>query len=47
MKILLSVLPSFQDNDFLIPHLGNACISAYIKEKIKNIEIRNNRFKIR
>lgn len=40
MKILLSVLPFFQDNNFLIPHLGIASISAYIKEKIKNIEIK-------
>lgn len=32
MKILLSVLPSFQSGGFLIPHLGTASLKAYIKK---------------
>ncbi len=40
MKILLSVLPYFQNKSFLVPHLGMACISAYLKEKISDIQVK-------
>ncbi|MFN8578437.1 MAG: radical SAM protein [Candidatus Sericytochromatia bacterium] len=39
MKVLLAVLPYFQNSSFLVAHLGNACISAYLKEKISEIKI--------
>lgn len=39
MKVLLSVLPYFQNSSFIVPHLGNACISAYLKEKDPDIHI--------
>lgn len=39
MKVLLSVLPHFQNKSFLVAHLGNACISAYLKEKITDIDV--------
>jgi radical SAM superfamily enzyme YgiQ (UPF0313 family) len=40
MKVLLSVLPYFQNSSFLVAHLGNACISAYLKSMITNIDIK-------
>lgn len=39
MKVLLSVLPYFQNSSFIVAHLGNACISAYLKEKDKDIDV--------
>ena len=41
MRILLGVLPSFQNKSFLVAHLGNACISAYLKKNIPDIVINN------
>lgn len=40
MKVLLSVLPYFQNSSFLVAHLGNACISAYLKSKIEDIDVK-------
>lgn len=40
MKVLLSVLPYFQNSSFLVAHLGNACISSYLKSMITNIDIK-------
>ena len=31
-KVLLSVLPSFESFNLLVPHLGIACIKAYLKK---------------
>jgi radical SAM superfamily enzyme YgiQ (UPF0313 family) len=39
MRVLLSVLPSFQNSSFLVAHLGNACISAYLKKYIPDISV--------
>ena len=40
MKVLLSVLPHFQNKSFLVAHLGNACISSYIQEKSPHVDIK-------
>ncbi len=39
MKVLLAVLPSFQSRSFLIPHLGMACLKAYLKTNIQEITV--------
>jgi len=36
MKILLSVLPNFQSYNFLLPHLGNACLKAFLEKNLDN-----------
>ncbi|MFN4152080.1 MAG: B12-binding domain-containing radical SAM protein [Candidatus Sericytochromatia bacterium] len=36
-KLLLSMMPSFQSVNLLVPHLGNACIKAYVKEKLPDV----------
>ncbi len=41
MKLLLSVLPSFQNSSFLVAHLGNACISSYLKKFRPDLQIRS------
>jgi radical SAM superfamily enzyme YgiQ (UPF0313 family) len=39
MRLLLSVLPSFQNKSFLVAHLGNACISAYLKKNLSDLVV--------
>lgn len=40
MKVLLAVLPYFQNTSFTIAHLGNACISAYLKKHEPQLEVK-------
>lgn len=39
MRILLAVLPCFQSDNFILPHLGIACTKAYLKQNIPNITV--------
>ncbi|MBC7475511.1 MAG: B12-binding domain-containing radical SAM protein [Candidatus Sericytochromatia bacterium] len=39
MRVLLSVLPSFQNTSFFVAHLGNACIAAYLKKYLPDIQV--------
>lgn len=38
-KLLLSMMPSFQSVNLLVPHLGNACIKAYVNEKMPHVVV--------
>ncbi len=39
MKVLLAILPSFESRGFLIPHLGIACLKAYLAEKLPDVVV--------
>lgn len=48
MKVLLSILPSFEQKSYCLPSTGLACIKAYLKEKspetnIKLIDLRTEK----
>lgn len=40
MKVLLAVLPHFQNTSFTVAHLGIACISAYLKKQEPSIDVK-------
>lgn len=39
MRVMLAVLPYFQNTSFIVPHLGNACIAAYLKKYLPDIKL--------
>mgnify|MGYP007044027294 CR=1 FL=1 len=39
-KVVLSMLPAFQSVNLLVPHMGIACLKAYINDKLPNIEVK-------
>jgi len=53
MKILLSVLPNFQNKRVLLPHLGNACLKTFLENNldesfnVKLLDLRGNKEEIK